>query len=75
MKIMCTYVPSQGDDIAGPFVERTIFNRDWNSEHDNLVIGDFNIIQDVNFDRSNTNTKYYKMKTLNVLKISNWKTP
>ena len=68
MRIMCIYAPSQGDDIAGPFFERTIFNRDWNSEQDNLIIGDFNLIQDVNLDRSNANTKYYKMKTLNALK-------
>ena len=57
MRIMCIYAPSQGDDIAGPFFERTIFNRDWNSEQDNQIIGDFNLIQEVNLDRSNANTE------------------
>ena len=65
--MILTKPQTHGDDIASPFFEKTIFNKDWNIEHNNLIIGNFNLIQNVNLDRSNANTKYYRMKTLNAL--------
>ena len=69
--IICIYAPSQGDTESVPFFTKLFEDNNLQHDDNNIIIGDFNTVQDDNMDRPLGAKEYYKKKTARL--INNFK--
>ena len=68
--ITCIYAPIQGDSEALLFFNK-FFDKNYDNDENNIIIGDFNTVQDAELDRPPGAKEYYKKKTARL--INNFK--
>ena len=66
-KCYCLYAPSQGDAVSQTFYKDLFNKHPPEPTHNNIFIGDFNVVQSPNLDRRNTNITYHKPHTSKLL--------